>query len=352
MSSLEQKVAVIIVNYNGRQYLKDCLDSLFNLDYPKENFKIFLIDNASTDDSIEFVKNSFGSVEIIANQKNLGFAEGNNIGIKKAIDKGFDFVYLINQDTVSEADSLTKLVLAAQADDKIAAVQPRIMLWPQKDKVNSLGNSIHYLGFGFSAGGYQKFSGDLELKEVAYASGAAVLIKTSALQRVGLFEPDFFMYHEDLDLGWRLHLAGYKVILVPASVVYHKYSFAKSMQKYYFMERNRLICLLENYKIRTLILIFPAWLLMEMGLFIFSIKSGFWREKLRVYAYFLRSESWQKIIRGKRIRKEIRVKEDRDVVRFFAGKIEFQEIDNPLLKYVVNPLFNLYWQFIKHLIIW
>ncbi|MCX6743569.1 MAG: NAD-dependent epimerase/dehydratase family protein, partial [Candidatus Parcubacteria bacterium] len=347
-----EKIAIIIVNYNGREYINDCLGSLLVLDYPKEDSKIFFVDNASADDSVNFVSHNFSQVEIIVNKENLGFAEGNNVAIRKALAENFDYLMLINQDTISEPDFLKKLVAAAESGKQIAAVQPRIMLYPEKDKVNSLGNSIHYLGFGFSSGGYQKFAGNLEPKEIAYASGAAVLFKKEALEKVGLFDPDFFMYHEDLDLGWRLRMAGYKILVVPSAVIFHKYQFSKSIQKYYFMERNRLICLLENYKLATLVLIFPAWLVMEIGLFLFSLKSGFWQDKLRVYGYFFKLNVWRKILRIRRFRRTIRAREDKEIVKFFTGKIEFQEIDNWLLSKVANPMFNLYWLVVRKLIIW
>lgn len=349
---MNDKVAIILVNYNGKKYLPDCLSSLMNLDYPKENLKIFFIDNGSSDDSLEYAKNNYKDLEYYVNEKNLGFAEGNNIGINKTISLGYDYVYLINQDTISEPDSLKKLVNLLQSDESIAAVQPRLMLWPEKDKVNSLGNSIHYLGFGFSGGGYQKFSGDLTPKEIAYPSGAAVVIKTEVLKKIGLFDPRLFAYHEDLDLGWRMRLAGYKVFVAPDAVVFHKYEFSRSITKYYYMERNRFICLLENYKLGTLAFILPAGIIMEIGLFVFSIFSGFWPQKLKVYGYFLRWSNWQEIIKSRKSKKSIRVIGDKDIVKLFTGKIEFQEIDNFILKYVVNPIFNLYWQIIKHLIIW
>jgi len=147
-------------------------------------------------------------------------------------------------------------------------------------------------------------------------------------------------------------LAGYKILMVPAAVIYHKYQFSKSIKKYYFMERNRFLCLLENYKVPTLILIFPAWLIMEIGLFIFALKSGFWREKLRVYSYFFKFGNWHKINIAKAEKNKIRVKKDKEIIKLFTGKIEFQEIDNWLLRHIANPLFNLFWQLIKLLIIW
>jgi hypothetical protein len=106
----------------------------------------------------------------------------------------------------------------------------------------------------------------------------------------------------------------------------------------------------------TLILIFPAWLLMEIGLFIFSIRSGFWLEKLKVYGYFLQPKTWEKIGRERkektRLRQGFGGRKDKDVINFFTGKIEFQEIDNFVINKIANPIFNLYWQVIKHLIVW
>lgn len=332
--------------------MSDCLASLSKLEYPRENFKVFFVDNASTDDSLNFVQSNYPDIAIIKNQENTGFALGNNIGIKQAMSENFEYLFLLNQDTICEPDFLKKLLAVIEADHQIGAVQPRLMLYPEKDKVNSLGNAIHYLGFGFSAGCYQQFDNNLQPRKIAYASGAAVLYRKSTLEKVGLFDPEFFMYHEDLDLGWRLRMAGYDILLVPAAVIYHKYQFSKSIKKYYFMERNRFICLFENYKLATFLLILPALIVMEAGLFLFSLKSGFWQEKLRVYAWFLSIDNWGKIRKERKGKRIIRVRKDRELVELFTGKIENQEIDNWLLKYLANPVFNAYWQVVKYLIIW
>lgn len=349
---MSKNVAIIILNYNGKKYLPDCLSSLVNIDYPQENYKIIFADNDSSDDSVDYVRNNFTQIQIMQHDKNYGFAQGNNIGMQRMLEKGYDYILLLNQDTIVEPDFLTKLVKQADSDETIGSLQPRIMLYPDKDQVNSLGNSIHYLGFGFSSGGYQEFKGDTSPKKVAYASGACLLLKSEVLEKVGLFDPDFFMYHEDLDLGWRIRMAGYKNVVVPDSVIYHKFEFSKSLKKYYYMERNRFITILENYKLATLALITPACLAMELGLFLFAIKSGFAKEKLKVYAYFLNPVSWLKIFKHRLQKNKIRKVKDKDIVKFFTGKIQYQEIDNIILKKIANPIFNLYWQIIKSLIVW
>ena len=129
------KVAIIIPNYNGQKYLADCLSSLSQLDYP--DYQLFFVDNNSTDGSVEYVKNNFPEIELIISDKNTGFAQGNNLGWQKIKEQDFDYFMTINQDTVSQPDFLNKLVKVAESDEKIAALQPRLMLYPEKDKINS-----------------------------------------------------------------------------------------------------------------------------------------------------------------------------------------------------------------------
>jgi GT2 family glycosyltransferase len=357
---MDKKVAIIIVCYNGEKFLPECLESLERVNYPKEFLKIILVDNASEDgtaDLIKRYKKKFREqCHIIFNEKNLGFAAGNNIGIKWAMGHGFDYVYLLNQDTVVHPDFLIEVIKLIEGDEKIAAVQSRLMLWSDKEKINSIGNEIHFLGFGY-AGGHQlsvnsRQSSVVGKKEIAYPSGAASLWRISALKEVGYFNEEFFMYHEDLDLGWRMRIGGYRIMLAWNSVVYHKYEFSRSIRKFYFMERNRYLAILQNYKLATwLVIIIPA-LIMDFGMFFYSFLAGWWREELQIYKYFLDAKNCDKFIKT---RKEVQAKRkvgDREVIKFFTGKIEFQEVDNPILKYLVNPVFNLYWWIVKKIIWW
>ena len=348
---MSPKVLVVILVYNGAQYLRDCLSSLTQINYPRDNFEILVIDNASTDDSAAYLKSDWAEIKLVINEENIGFAAGNNIGLRYGIDRGFDYVYLLNQDTAVEPDFLQAAVKLAESDSKIGAVQSKLLLYDDKSKINSIGNEIHYLGFAF-AGGYQLPDSGIKEAEITYPSGASVLFKVSALKQVGLFNEEFFMYHEDADLGWRLWLSGFKVMLAPDSVVYHKYEFSRSIKKYYYMERNRYLVILQNYKLATIILISPACLLMDVAMFFYSFIGGWWKEELRVYNYFLLPRSWVKLLKT---RKEVQKKRkvgDREIIKRFAGKIQFQDIQNPLLKYIANPVFNLYWQIIKRIIWW
>lgn len=349
----DKRVAIIILSHNGSQYLGDCLSNLKKANYSQANLEIVVVDNGSWDNSVWYLKKNWPTVTLIENQKNLGFAEGNNIGIRYALNKNFDYIYLLNQDTVVEVDFLTEAMKIIENDEKIGAVQSKLLLYKNKNLINSIGNEIHFLGFAF-AGGYQQpdVVTDKTCRQITYPSGAGVLLKSEVLKEVGLFNKDFFMYHEDVDLGWRMRLLGYKIMVAYKSVVYHKYEFSRSIEKYYYMERNRYLVILQNYKLATLLLISPACCLMDLGIIFYSIFKGFWKEELKVYLYFLNPKNWEKIFQTReKIQFQRKVK-DKEIIKWFTGKIEFQDIKNPILEYIANPIFNLYWQIIKKLIWW
>ena len=350
-NSRPERVLVLVLSYNGSRYLGDCLSSLRQTLYPKDAFEILVVDNGSTDDSVALIRRDWPEVRIIENGKNLGFAGGNNIGLIYAVERDFDYVYLLNQDTVVTPGFLVETVKAAGTDPAIGAIQSKLLLFDDPGRINTIGNEIHYLGFGF-AGGYRTLDRDLDTAEIPYGSGACVLLRVSALKDVGLFNEDFFLYQEDLDLGWRLRLAGYRILRAPRSVVYHKYEFSRHPKKYYYLERNRHLILLQNYKPATWLVIGIPLLVMQIGVFFYSLIAGFWREELKVYAYFCHVENWRKALATRRqVQKKRRVA-DRDVVKFFTGKVEFEDLRNPILKYIANPIFNAYWQVAKRLIQW
>ena len=348
-----KKVAVIILNYNGKKYLSKLLESIFNYSPKLVEQEIIVVDNNSADDSVGWLKTHYPKISLLLQAKNLGFAEGNNVGLRYAINNGFDYAMLLNQDTIIEPGYLDKLAIKIESAEATASVQPKILLYPLTDLVNSLGNVIHFLGFGYTFG--HKMSDSkitITNDEVNYCAGAACLIKIEALKKVGLFNSSFFMYHEDLDLGWRFRLSGYKNLIEQKAVVYHQYEFSRSIKKFYFMERNRYLTIFQNYKLLTIILILPALILMELGLFVFSFKNGWWLEKLKVYLFFLNPHNWRKLLKARSQVQAKRLKSDREVVKDFSGLILHQEIANDLLEKVVNPVFNYYWQVVKRLIIW
>lgn len=345
--------AIIIVNYQdyARKYLKDCADSLREQNW-QGKMKLFVVDNATSEQSFNYLKERLPAAQIIANKNNDGFAKGNNDAIRAALEQNYDYIILFNMDTEIEKNCLKEMILAAESGEDIGAVQAKLMLWQDREKINSMGNVTHFLGFGYSLG-YQEVAAkkNLQITDIAYPSGAAVLFKKEILQKIGLFDENFWMYNEDQDLGWRFWLAGFRCVLAPQAVVYHKYEFSRSIKKYYWMDRNRIIAILKNYRLLTLVLIFPAFVIMEAGLILFSLKTGWFREKIKVWLYFLNPRQWPYLLTARRQTQKLRKVPDRKIVKMFSGRIWYQEVDDIKLR-LVNPFFDLYWQIIKKIIVW
>lgn len=341
------KIAIIVLVYNGRNYLPDLLSSLRSQNYPQEFCEIILVDNASSDGSVEYIKTNFSEFTLIQNQNNEGFAKGNNIGIKYALKREFDYIVLLNQDTAVEPNWLKEIIEGAEKDERIAAVQPLILFWNVKDKINSSGNQVHFLGFGFCEGfNFNVKDGQSEKKEIFYSSGAGVLFKAKVLKEAGLFDENLF-YTEDLDLGWRIRLAGYEIINAPKAVIYHKYSFSRNKNKYYFLEFGRLFTILKNYQITTIFLILPLLIFWETGITIYSFWKGWGVLKLKSYKdLFLRLPLLIK--ERKKIKRRI---SDKEISKFIRGKIDIdcEDFKNPIFR-LINPFLNLYWQLVKFFI--
>lgn len=350
---MENRVAIILLNYKqyAVKYLADCFNSLKEQDYLGE-IKIFIVDNASSLESFDFLKKGAPGAEIIRNENNDGFAKGNNDAIKIALKQNFSHVLLINMDTISDKRTVSKMMDLIESEEGIGAVQARLMLHPETELVNSLGNSTHFLGFGYCLNyrdNYQQLLNKGKVKKqskIFYPSGAAVLFKSSVLQKVGLFDETYWMYNEDQDLGWRIWLAGYSCLLAEDAIVYHKYEFSRSVSKYYFMDRNRTITILKNYHVITLLLIIPAVIIMELGLLFFSVLNGSLKEKFKTWAYFFQIKNWQRIISERRQIQNNRCLKEKEIVKLISGRIWYQEVGSPLLR-LANFFLNIYFYFVK-----
>ena len=202
-------VSVIVVNFNGRSLLEQCLCSLMKNTYP--NFEVILVDNNSTDDSIEFVKNTYPNVIIIKLEKNYGFAYPSNVGAKNA--KG-DFLLFLNNDTKHDPDFITELIKEINRDPQIAMCQS--LLLKPNGSIGSSGDFIDSLGIAFSS----KEKTD-SIRNILAAKGASIFIKREIFDKLNGFDEKFFASFEDIDLGWRTWMLGYNVVLAPKSVVYH-----------------------------------------------------------------------------------------------------------------------------------
>ena len=349
-----QKKAAIIISPNyknyAKKYLKDFINSLRKQDY-QGKMKIFITDNETGPDSFEFLAKTVPEAQLILNKTNDGYAKGCNDSIRQALARDFAYIIIFNIHTVLEPDCVREMIKAAERDNKIGAVQSRMMLWPDKNKISSLGNATHFLGFGYCLGYQEEWHGQAgNGSDIFYPSGSSFLIKCEVLEKVGLFDEEFWMYNEDQELGWRIWLAGYKCVLAPQAMLYNKYEFQRSIKKFYWMDRNRIISILICYKTLTLLLVFPAFIIMEFGLILFSIKTGWLKEKLRVWAYFLNPRTWAYLYRARKEVQSLRQVKDKDIVKLISGRIWYQEVADWKLKFI-NPVFSLYWQIVKKIII-
>jgi len=351
MSVLNKKVLIAIVSYNSRFKLPDCLAAVFHQHYAPGLFEVAVFDNNSSDNTVEYLKEAWPSVQIICSDKNLGFAGANNRLYQLAKNKNVDYLVLLNDDTIVSDSWLMRLIATAESDDKIGAVQAKLLLYPEKNLINSFGNSLHFLGFAFC--NFYRHQDNLPETmpfKVPYPSGATCAIKMPALKKIGLFDEDFFMYHEDVDLGWRLRLIGYDILLDPLSVVYHKYNYSKAKYKFYHMECNRLATMIKNYKLLTLIILSPIFVFMKLGLLWFAFRNGWLKEKISGWFWVIKNlpSLWQEHVKIQRLRKV----KDREILSLMVGRIDSEELNSPLLTYVANPLLAFYFRLVGWVVFW
>ncbi len=246
MTSQQALVAVILVNWNGRQDTLACLDSLRQVDYPA--LKIILVDNASTDGLVAVVNADYPEVELIVSPTNEGFVGGNNLGMARADAIGADYILLLNNDTEVAPDFLGRLVEAAQQPG-IGIVGPLIYYHGEPRRIWSAGGRIDWgrgdpIALGEDAWDEGQF-GDSPYV-VDYVSGCALMIKRETLKAVGPLDPRFFAYYEEVEWCARVGRAGYRILVVPQSRIWHKITrearFASANVGYY-MTRNRLLFL-------------------------------------------------------------------------------------------------------------
>lgn len=315
--------SVVILNYNGRGYLASCVRSVLMSDYPA--IEVIVVDNASTDGSVETLRDEFGGdarLTLIRNTSNLFFAGGNNAGMRAA--KG-DYIVVLNNDTEVEKDWLKHLAAAMQSP-AVGACQPKMMFYDQPTLIDNVGGLIDRFGYTHGKASCQEDRGQYDASdEIFFAGGAALAVKKSVLDEVGLFDEDFALHWEDVDLCWRIRLRGYSVRSVPLARVYHKISLTfkqlgeqKNILASYHIRKNRIAGLIKNYGWYNLARSLPVLLFVYSALFFkelcvdrkyrlaFASLSALWWN-VRHLPLVLRKRSY--------VQKRIRVVPDAEIVR-------------------------------------
>jgi GT2 family glycosyltransferase len=276
-------ISVIVVNWNGAAFLEECVASIVGQSYPR--IEAIVVDNGSTDGSVELVKQRFGArVRLIESPTNRGFAGGNNLAIR--IAEGA-YVALLNSDATADARWVATLVDAAETDPRIGMCASRIYLQGSPRVLDSAGLLLSRDGIGRGRGRLQRDQGQFSTAEdVLLPSGCAALYRRAMLDEIGLFDEDFFAYCDDTDLGLRARLAGWRCRYVPDAIVHHRYSASTaphSAFKAFQVERNR-VWIVVKY--------FPP------GLMVTSVAYTLLRYALQAYGAFSRKGAAGRLAEG------------------------------------------------------
>jgi len=271
-------VSIIILNYNAGDLLINCVKSVFESNY--ENYEVIVVDNISTDNSQNVCKEKFEKIRLVENTENFGYCEGNNIGIRNA--KG-EFIIILNPDTIVEPNCIDEL-LKAYSKFGDGLYQPKILSLYEKDVLQSTGNMMHIFGFGFAKDkGVIDKNQFKKIEKISYASGTCLFTSLKVLNEIGLLDPFLFLYHDDLDLGWRAAQLGINSYFVPSTTILHaeSYNLKWSSKKFYWLERNRKYCLLTHYSKDTYKKMRFNLLLVDFLVWIFYLSKGFVGAKIK-----------------------------------------------------------------------
>lgn len=333
-------VSIIILQYNGINLVDRCLKSLKKTRY--KNYEIIIVDNKSTDNSVEFIKKNYPEIKLIENEKNYGFAEGNNIGAKYA---NGEYIVFLNNDVEVDPNWLGEIVNIMKREG-VVACQPKVLSLRDKKKfeyAGAGGGFIDKYGYPICRGRvYDVIEEDRgqydDEIEVFWVCGVCMFVRKDIFLNIGGFDKYFFVYGEETDLCWRLNLLGYKLKYAPRSVIYHlgRGTAGTKIKTWYWLHRNHSILLLKNYSLRTIIKILPWKLILEIMAFTVFLFKDYKRSLGILLAWlWIISHPFNIIKRHNEIQK-IRKVSDKEIVKkmlkgsvaighFIRGKKFFQE---------------------------
>lgn len=316
-------VSIIILNYNCMQHLKNCLDSIQRSVY--SNFETILVDNASTDKSVEFVKESYPWVRIIQNKQNLGFAAGNNVGIAAA--KG-DYLLLLNPDTEVDPFCIKRLIEVMEKNPEIGICGAKLLLLDKRNVLQHAGGKYHVIGISIDRGMLELDMGQYDkIEEVTFVCGAAMMFRRKLISEIGMLDPTFFLYHEEVDFCIRAWFHNSKVVYVPTAVVYHKSGYITDLTRHvsnplvvFHKHKNTFIILLKNFSLRTVLLWFPVSILYKMFWVLFFLSKSDGQSAVAV----LRSILWvfknlDQIIENRRRISKLKTINEHELKRLFSA---------------------------------
>jgi GT2 family glycosyltransferase len=280
MNKLSPKVSLIIVNYNGLAYLDTCLSSVLN--QPYDNYELIIVDNASSDGSLEYMRQKYPGLKFIANKKNTGYAGGINSGLAEA--KG-EYISPLNMDIEAEPGWLARMVEFMEGHPQAGAVCPKVLILEHKAMINCTGLNVHISGLGFCRHLHELDSPAIQPQKVEGISGCSYLIRKDVFTKMGGAPAYCFMYNDDVVISWLLALMGYDIYCLPSSVIYHRYRLSMTPDKFFHLEKNRLYLILSTFKWPTLLLLSPLLMIIEAMVMAYSVVKGWPYPRSKLGAY-------------------------------------------------------------------
>jgi GT2 family glycosyltransferase len=331
-------VSVVTVAYRTGSALTRCLDSLAG-----EAEDVLVVDNGGGGPEIDEARWREG-VRVLDSEENLGFGGANNLAASEAAG---DVLVFLNPDTVVAPGAVAQLAHTLE-DPKIGIAMARLRLLDDPKTLNSSGVVVHVTGIGW-AGGFGEPVETLDrLQDVPAPSGTAMAIRAETFRELGGFAEELFMYLEDLELGWRARLAGYRVVLDPGADVFHEYEYDRNPRKSYFLERNRLVFLLSSYSGRQLLLLSPVLLATELGMVALAAKEHWLRDKVAGWGWLARNAGL--VVRRRRKTQQLRRVRDRDLAAYLTPTFSPGMVPVPALLRAANPAVRGYWKLVKKLL--
>jgi GT2 family glycosyltransferase len=278
----------------------------------------------------------------VIESENVGFGAGCNRGARE-VDA--DVLVFVNPDTVVQPGAVEAFARALEVPD-VGVVQARLRLLQQPELLNSSGNIVHVSGLAWP-GGYGDPADELASpQDIAYASGAAFAIRRDVFLDLGGFTEKLFLYQEDLELCWRAHLHGLRVLVVPDADVLHDYVLERpGRQKEYYLERNRLIVVLSTFSGRLLLLLAPVLLAVEAGIVLVAWRQGWLREKARGWVWLGRNRAW--LAAHRRETQALRRVGDRELARFLTPAVDPRMLELPAGVAALNGLVSAWWRGVR-----
>jgi len=343
-------VSLIVLTFNARPHIERCLTAVAAQTAPPR--ELIVVDNASTDGTAELVAARFPSARLIVSPTNTGYGGGNNLGAAQA--RG-DILVFLNPDAIPDPDWLEQLVTAMGRYGRRFATS-KITLARDRERLNSGGNLIHFLGLSFCRGLEADRSRYNRSELVSGASGAAFAIARDLFEHLGGFDASLFLYHDDVDLSLRALLAGEPCLYVPEAVVAHDYRLTLPPIKWGWIEAHRYAVLLKTFSLRTLLVLLPALLAMDLVTFTYLAARGpqFVRAKLASYGWLVRHAA---TIRARRRHAQaVRALSDRQILSALADQIPYEQLAPhwlaTLAHALLDPPFRLYRQLSLAIIRW